>query len=135
MGSNPAVSLLPADMEHQTSDHVVPVVVVSCLISIIFHAVFVLFDFHLLEFIPRFPKKLRNFLYHLIDAYSLIVSYCRTSFHFSQVGLKYLRSAVQNSSRIIFTNGLWDPWRSGGVSGAQGAQETMPFFRWLDGDG
>lgn len=24
-------------------------------------------------------------------------------------------SAVQNSSRIIFTNGLWDPWRSGGV--------------------
>jgi len=24
-------------------------------------------------------------------------------------------SKIQNSSRIIFTNGLWDPWRSGGV--------------------
>ena len=43
---------------------------------------------------------------------------------------------MENSSRIIFTNGLWDPWRSGGVSGAEllkgtrcaaSSVETMPF--------
>ncbi len=44
-------------------------------------------------------------------------------FHYK---LYKLRSKIKNSSRIIFTNGLWDPWRSGGVSGGLSQPASDP---------